>query len=76
MRFRIPVLAAAVCASPSANAGVKIDSNAFGGMQARALGPAVMKTDPERVNSQLKKRELETLRPTSFEEWQEDKTGR
>jgi hypothetical protein len=42
MRFGASVLAAVVLASPSVQAVVEIDSNTFGGLQARALGPAVM----------------------------------
>ena len=42
MRFGASVLAAVVLASPSVQAAVEIDSNTFGGLQARALGPAVM----------------------------------
>jgi photosystem II stability/assembly factor-like uncharacterized protein len=45
MRFRtaaIAALVAAACAAPAGHAAVEIDSNTFGGMQARAIGPAVM----------------------------------
>ena len=45
MRIRTPALAAlvaAACAAASGHAAVEIDSNTFGGWQARSIGPAVM----------------------------------